>query len=235
MEAYIRDVLIEDEQTIVLFSGCDYKCRFCNTPQLLEQKAEDLKQLRDIKTAIDQSGRSVVKFTGGEPLLQRLALLELLKHCKAKSYSTIVETNASKPDAIRTLLDEQLVNELIVDFKAPRTAFNKVTRAATFFKTEEELADEFAAAVTLLKKHRSTKITFRTIVTPGVLYRKEELLAMAHELDGFGGEWSLVPFSAETTLDPTLRGVSPPTYRFLETLIGFIKKERPKLNVVAEE
>ncbi|MBR9693346.1 radical SAM protein [Candidatus Woesearchaeota archaeon] len=234
MDAYIREVLSDGDSAVVRLSGCDYRCRFCNVPDLVEFQTGEQRELREVMAEITALAPNAVVFTGGEPLLQRQALLELLKQCKAKGYRTIVDTNASKPDVIKSLLAESLVDEFRVDVKAPLASFDKVTKAATFFKPAEALFMEFTESLTLLKSNqKNLTCSFKTVVTPSLIYKKEEFLELGKLLDGFQGEWLLVPFNPEVTLDPSLQGVAPPTARFLDTLVGFIKKEYPKLDVKA--
>lgn len=187
---------------------------------------------REAATLIDEMAKEHVLFTGGEPLLQRQAIIELLKHCKKRGLTTIIDTNASKPETIKQLLDEGLVDEFRVDVKATEATFDKVTKAATFFKPAEELHEEFTRSISsLANRERDVKLSFLTVITPGLLYKKEDLLELARLIEPCDAEWQLHPFSPERTLDPTLKGVSPPTKKFLATLLTFIKKEFPTLQV----
>ncbi len=236
MEAYIHEAVADGDRFVVRFSGCDYKCRYCNVPHLVEFQTGETMGTKEVKALLDAASCTVALFTGGEPLLQRQALAELLRHCKGRGMRTIVDTNASKPDALRALLDEGLVDELIIDVKAPAASFGRVTQAATFFKPAGELFREFSASLALLKGRReAVTLTFRTLITPGILYRKEEILAIASMLDGLDAEWLLAPFSPEVTLDPALGGVAPPTPKFLENLASFVRKEHPGLRVSVAE
>ncbi len=236
MEAYIHSIEPDGDSLVVMFSGCDYKCRYCNTPGLLEFKTGEVLDVKEAKRLITESGCSKVLFTGGEPLLQRAALLELASHAKAKRKRVIIDTNASKPEAIASLLDAKAVDELLVDIKAPAASFSAVTKAGTFFKSAEELYREFLETVSLLKaREEEVVITFLTLITPGLVYKKEDVLALADLLDGFDAEWHLVPFNPAVTLDSGLRGVAPPTTKFLENLASFIRKEYPNARVRVAE
>lgn len=229
MEAYIHEASDAGDTFTVIFSGCDYRCLFCNTPHLLEPKAETARELREVQLLIAASGATRLLCTGGEPLLQRQALLEILRAAKRRGMRTVVDTNASKPEAVRTLVEERLVDHFIVDVKAPRSSFGRVTRAATFFKPEEELYAEFIASLRILKES-GCSVEYRTIVTPGLLYRKEEILELAALLAEQPGTWFLIPFSPDGT-EAQMRGIAPPTGRFLENLASFARKAHPTLDV----
>jgi len=236
MEAYIHEIVPEGQRTVVRMSGCDYRCPSCKTPALVEFQTGEQLDLKEATTIIDAGGPERVLFTGGEPLLQRQALLLLLRHCRRRGYRTLLDTNASKPAAIRQLLSEGLVDEYLVDAKAPLSVFGKVTRAATFFASAESLFEEFRESLVLLAaRPQGVRLSFRTLIVPGLLYKKEELLELAALLAPCGAPWRLVPFDPDVTLDPTLRGVSPPTERFLLTLQGFLTKAHPELVVLIGE
>jgi pyruvate formate lyase activating enzyme len=232
MDAYIHELVIENDCLIIKFSGCDYKCRYCNTPHLVEFQTGEQRDLREVMKEISESGASKVLFTGGEPLLQRQALLELLKHCKGQNMKTIIDTNASKPEAVESIIKSGLVDEFIIDVKAPLASFDKVTKAGTFFKPAAQLYEEFRTSLRILEKRQSEiALSFRSVVAPGLLYKKEDFLELGKLLKNFDAEWLLIPFQPAITLDQSLKGVAPPTRRFLETLAGFVKKEHPSLNV----
>ncbi len=233
MEAYIQEILTESDRVVVRMSGCDYKCPYCNAPDLVEFQTGGLLDVREAEHLIDEAGKGTVLFTGGEPLLQRQALLSLLRHCRAKGLRTVVDTNASKPETVKVLLDERLVDEFLVDAKAPLSAFQKVTRAATFFKPAEELFAAFQESLALLaQRPEGVRLSFRTVLVPGLLYKKEELLELAALLAPCRAPWHLVPFDPEVTLDPRLRSVTPPSDRFLVTLQGFLVKAHPQLQIL---
>ncbi len=233
MDAYIHEILLGHDMVIVRFSGCDYRCPNCNTPGLVEFQTGELLDTREAARLIDELGKDRVKFTGGEPLLQRQALLELLRHCRKKGYRTIVDTNASKPEAVQSLVEGKLVDEFHVDVKAPLAGFAQATKAGTFFKPAAELFNEFKESLKILEKNQNTiALSFTTLIVPGLVYKKEDLLELARLLQNFDAEWHLLPFDPSITLDPALRGVAPPTTKFIDTLAGFIRKEYPNVNVL---
>jgi len=236
MEAYINDAALRGDTFTILFSGCNFKCPFCNAPHLVEFRTEERMALRDVKRLIASSGARRVLFSGGEPLLQRQALLELAAAAKRLRLTVVLETNASKPETLRTLLDAGIVDEVVVDIKGPWPAFERVARTGTFFQPAAEVYEDFLKCLSLLRQHDGVTARFKTIITPGLLYRKEDILAIAQLLKGFEAEWTLEPFDPAVTLDASLSGVAPPTSRFLENLAGFVRQAYPKMRVrVAEQ
>ena len=234
MDAYIHEVLFDEEQRTmtILFSGCNFKCRYCNTPELTEFITEEMISLRDVKKQILETKPKKIIFTGGEPLMQRAALLEILRMAKAQKIMTILETNLSKPKIIELLLEQELVSEYKVDLKATEALFSKVTNSATFFMPSENIYWEFIEALRLLEQNQDkANIVFQTIITPGLLYKKEDLFELAKLIEGFDSEWILKAFEKEKVLDKSLKGVERPTYKFIENLIDMIRKEHPSLRI----
>jgi pyruvate formate lyase activating enzyme len=235
MDAYIHEAALAGDTFLILFSGCNFQCRFCNTPHLVEFRTEERMVLRDVKALLSSSGATKALFSGGEPLLQRQALLDLATHAKQKGLTIILETNASKPETLKTLLDAGLLDEVVVDVKGAWPAFEKASRSGTFFQPAAEIYEDTQKCLALLRQHDGVTITFKTVITPGILYKKEDLLGIAQLLRGFDAEWLLVPFDPTNTLDPTLKAVAPSTERFLENLAGFVKQQYPKLRVKVAE
>lgn len=99
--------------------GCNLKCPWCCNPEGMEINGGIEKDVMDIIDEIKRSRRLFfdnggVTFTGGEPTLQKKALIEILKACKAKNIHTCIETNGS------CAYDSELFNLIdlvIVDFK----------------------------------------------------------------------------------------------------------------------
>jgi pyruvate formate lyase activating enzyme len=242
MQAFISEIVpagsvdfSKDLFMKIYFSGCDFKCSYCNTPDLLETKFDHVVELKDIKKEIERQAGTVkgVLITGGEPCFQRQALLNLLTHCKSLKLDTIIHTNGSKPDVLKSLLKNELLTQVIMDFKSPFTkTFEKITKSQTFFKPTNDIMKDLLETLKLLRQYdEKTKILFRTTVVPGLLFRKEDFLEMAKEIESILCSWELKAFSNSVVLDKQMRNITRPTQTFLENIITYLKKEIPNLNV----
>ncbi|HMK34111.1 MAG TPA: radical SAM protein [Desulfomonilaceae bacterium] len=93
--------------TFVRLSGCNLRCRYCDTRYAQEKKGEDM-GLDAILSRVERCGTNLVEITGGEPLFQDQTpslVAALLK----RGRTVLVETNGSldisllPPDSIRIM------------------------------------------------------------------------------------------------------------------------------------
>lgn len=80
---------------------------------------------------------SGVVFSGGEPTLQKEALLMLARAAKKLGLATGLQTNGAFPETIRALLDEQLIDRIAIDYKTQWEGFSSTpgdSAVATYAK-----------------------------------------------------------------------------------------------------
>ena len=118
-----------EEQLFVRFYGCNMQCRFCDTriDSFLEYEPEEL--FNEIKLY----GRDFnsIAFTGGEPLLQKDFLKEILKITSRQRYKNYLETNGTLPEALEEVI--QYIDVVAMDIKLPSS-----TGAGEFWPKHED-------------------------------------------------------------------------------------------------
>jgi pyruvate formate lyase activating enzyme len=67
---------------------------------------------------------SGVVFSGGEPTLQKEALLVLARAAKKLGLATSLQTNGAFPETIKALLNEQLIDRIAIDYKTQWEGFS---------------------------------------------------------------------------------------------------------------
>ncbi len=242
MQAFISEIVpagsvdFSDELfTKVYFSGCDFKCQYCNTPGLLETKFEHEKNLKEVFSEMNNQVGTVIGVfaTGGEPCFQKLALISLFSKAKELRLKTALDTNGSKSDVIEALLRKELVDVVIMDVKAPfNDSFEKVTKSATFFKPSTDIIDEIKETLQVLKAYdEKTEIIFRTVIIPGLMFRKEDLLKIGEEIEGINCVWELQPFKNFMVKDKKMRDINSPTEQFMRNMHEQVQKELPSINI----
>ena len=102
----------------VFLAGCDLRCPFCHNGGLvlggMEPLMDDAALLDFLKKR--QGLLDGVAVTGGEPLL-RPDLPDLLRAVKALGYAVKLDTNGAHPAALRSLVEEGLVDYVAMDIK----------------------------------------------------------------------------------------------------------------------
>ncbi len=104
-----------EEQIFVRFFGCNLKCKFCDTrlDRFTEYEPQEL--LEELKLYHDN--HRTVSFTGGEPLLQKYFLKEMLKLTQKEGYSNYLETNGILYSALEDVIE--YVDIVAMDLKLP--------------------------------------------------------------------------------------------------------------------
>ena len=102
----------------VFLAGCNYACPFCHNTQLLTTAAEPLMEAGELLAFLEKRKGVLdgVCITGGEPTLNA-GLKGLLKQIKNLGYETKLDTNGSRPDVLRQLVEEGLVEYVAMDVK----------------------------------------------------------------------------------------------------------------------
>jgi pyruvate formate lyase activating enzyme len=114
---------------VLFITGCNFICPYCHNPEL----ARGEYPLRiPSSEAIDfltqrQGMLEGVTITGGEPTLES-GLVELCQAIKSMGYPVKLDTNGSRPEVLRKLLDQDLVDFVAMDIKAPLDAYQPFSR-----------------------------------------------------------------------------------------------------------
>jgi len=104
-----------DRQLFIRFFGCNLNCRFCDTKldHFMEYEPQEL--LEEIK--LYKNGINCITFTGGEPLLQKDFLREIMKDTSKRGYKNYLETNGTLPGELENVID--FADTVAMDIKLP--------------------------------------------------------------------------------------------------------------------
>jgi len=108
-------IYLGEKQLFVRFFGCNLKCKFCDTPldRFIEYEPKEL--LKEIK--LYQNHYHSIAFTGGEPLLQKNFLKEILTLTRKEGYQNYLETNGTLHNELEEVID--YVDIIAMDLKLP--------------------------------------------------------------------------------------------------------------------
>lgn len=143
------------------------RCTYCYNPDIVLGKGR-----MSIVKALEflQSRRGLLQgvvLSGGECTLHS-TIFQLLETVKGYGFDVKIDTNGSRPNVLKALLTQQLVDYIALDFKALEHRYQLITRS--------ELFPEFAESLALLN-HADVPFEVRTTVH-SELITHDDLLAM---------------------------------------------------------
>ena len=102
----------------VFLQGCNFRCPFCHNTDLLPPEGEELMTEDDLIAFLEKRKGLLdgVCITGGEPTLYK-GLPDLLRRIKELGYAVKLDTNGFRPDVLRALVEENLIDYVAVDAK----------------------------------------------------------------------------------------------------------------------
>jgi pyruvate formate lyase activating enzyme len=105
---------------IVWTSGCNFHCPFCYNKNLALGTAELFPE-DEILSFLSKRKEQLegVVISGGEPLVQE-DIVDFIEKIKDLKFLVKIDTNGQFPEKLRELLEEQLVDYIAMDVKAPR-------------------------------------------------------------------------------------------------------------------
>ena len=185
---------------VVFTQGCNFRCPFCHNGSLIPTDAAGALDEAELLAFLERRRGQLdgVVVSGGEPTLQS-DLEEFLRRVKRLGFEVKLDTNGSRPDTLRRLLRQALVDYVAMDVKAPLAAYERLAgRPVDAAALRESIALIAGSGVA----HE-----FRTTVVPELL-ADAELAALRAELPP-GSPHRCQPFRAAAALDPALRQAEP--------------------------
>lgn len=115
---------------VVFTRGCPLRCPYCSNARLIEvpedYEPEDTQKVKDEVLRACKFIDGVV-VSGGEPFMQRDALVDIATYVKSLGLLVGVHTNGVYPDRIKELSEAGLLDAVFLDVKAPleRSAYSE--------------------------------------------------------------------------------------------------------------
>ncbi|MEN6395101.1 MAG: anaerobic ribonucleoside-triphosphate reductase activating protein [Methanoregula sp.] len=146
----------------VFFRGCPVRCAYCQNAAILA--GEDLRDIDEVIALIKSSRLAIsgVIFSGGEPTMQKDALIALARAARNLGLATGVQTNGVFPGTLEALIRERLIDRVALDIKARWARYNNLLKGNYVKNVQRSLAlcteahqsgalPEFQAVVTLFR------------------------------------------------------------------------------------
>jgi len=112
---------------VIFLSGCNFDCPYCHNPALATGKTEycDLNNRENLYDFLDKRREFLdgVVISGGEPTIQK-DLFKLCESIKELDYSIKLDTNGSRPEELKRLIEHGLVDYIAMDIKTEPFRYN---------------------------------------------------------------------------------------------------------------
>lgn len=160
---------------VVFMKGCKLRCLFCHNPEtwdcndgLTMTSEELLKKIHKYRNYYVDGG---VTFSGGEPLIQKKFLIDMLKKCKMINLHTAIDTAGVGNGDYEEIL--KYTDLVLLDIKAYNEEdYKKITGYSM---------DEFNRFLNVLQKS-GNKIWIRQVIIPGINDTEEYVLGLKEYL-----------------------------------------------------
>ncbi|MCK5187911.1 MAG: anaerobic ribonucleoside-triphosphate reductase activating protein [Deltaproteobacteria bacterium] len=198
--------------SVIFLSHCNFRCPYCHNYDLVLHPdqlptipfEQVIQQIKKYKGWVDG-----VCITGGEPTLFP-ALVQLIEQLRNEHMLIKLDTNGSRPEVLKKLIDNHLVEHVAMDVKAPLNQESYSNCCGVSVDLEK-----IKGSIDLLRK-TFISYEFRVTAVPTLL-KKEDLLTLANELKG-SEKLTLQNFNPEHPLDPGLKNIKPYTDQEIEEM-----------------
>lgn len=125
----------------VFTAGCNFRCPFCHNASLVLGGSDGFINENEIFAFLEaRRGRlSGICISGGEPTLQP-DLARFIRRVKGLGYAVKLDTNGYRPEVLRELLSEGLLDYVAMDIKTSRERYSAVAGVEVDVSKIEESA-----------------------------------------------------------------------------------------------
>ncbi len=143
----------------VFLQGCNFRCPFCHNSDLLPGQGQPLMDDTQLLAFLQKRKGLLdgVCITGGEPTLQP-QLPQLLRRIRELGYAIKLDTNGSNPQALRQLVEEDLVDYVAMDIKNSREQYPKTAGMRESLLPQVEESIRYLASGKLDYEFRTTVV-----------------------------------------------------------------------------
>ena len=204
----------------VFLQGCNFKCGYCQNPDLITFETEFSTTEEDVVEYITRRKDMLegIVISGGEPTIHK-DLPDLIIRIKELGMSIKLDTNGSNPDMLEELLCADLLNYVAIDIKTSLSKYGQLTDV----KNIEELVLR-SIYFTMLAR---LPYEFRITCVPGVV-DEEDIRNIAKVVKG-AAKVCLQQFSPMVTYDGSFKDIKPYERRVIQ---GFQKILEEAVDVV---
>jgi pyruvate formate lyase activating enzyme len=209
---------------VVFLPNCNFRCPFCyNTALVLNPEKLETKPFEEIQQHLrkNKGWLDGIVITGGEPTINEM-LHNLCEKIKKLGLGVKLDTNGTNPAMVERLVEEELVDYVALDVKAPLNvaAYSKASGV-----NAENLLAKVEKTIQILLDGL-VDYEFRTTLVP-TIHGEEDVEQICGKIKGCK-KYVLQNFLGDVeTLDPKLRIVKPFSTAEMERFLELAKKKVP--------
>jgi pyruvate formate lyase activating enzyme len=198
---------------VVFTQGCNFRCPYCHNPELVlpERFGKPLPE-DDILTFLGKRKKQLdaVVITGGEPTMHK-PLPRFVKAIKDMGFLIKLDTNGTNPNMLSELLEEDLLDYVAMDIKAPLTKYSEITRTSVNHEQIEKSIE--------ILKNSSVEYEFRSTIVDS-LFDKNDVSEIKNLINGCD-RYFIQNFTPTKTLDIEFLSENP----ISDDDVDFIKQQ----------
>lgn len=216
--------------SVVFLPNCNFRCPFChNSTLVLHPERVETIPFELVEDYLEKQRRWIdgVCITGGEPMLHK-DLPDLCSKLKEIGFLVKVDTNGTNPMMMKELTDEELIDYVAVDIKAPLTV-EKYSKAIGI--NAEKFLGKVEETVRMLLCSKMD-YEFRTTVVP-TLHKEEDIKEICDDVRGCR-KYVLQNFDArlgKATIDPDFGKLKPFTDKEMRTFLTVARETLPNVKL----
>ncbi len=213
--------------TTVFTVGCSFRCPFCHNPELVDLRLAHNEESEKEFFAFLKKRKGKLEgvcITGGEPTIQP-DIIEFIKKIKKEGFLVKLDSNGTRPDVLKKLLDQKLIDYVAMDIKSCLENYDIVTGSKVpastrgddrssassrkdFLTTRDGSTrgwdkDRIRLSVNLLMNGK-IPYEFRTTVVPG-LHSEDDFGKIAKWISGAPAYYLQEYREEQKILDPNLK------------------------------
>ena len=212
---------------VLFLPRCDFRCPYCqNAALVLHPENIETIPYEKIRAYLKEYrwGLGGVVITGGEPTLHR-DLPDLCTRLKELGFPVKLDTNGTRPEMLEKLMDENLIDYVAMDIKAPLTV-EKYSRASGV--DASTFLGDVRKSIALLMSS-GVPYEFRTTVVP-TLHTPQDVREICMEIRGCM-KYVLQNFRPGETLNPEFNKLPPFTRGELQEFLRAARRVIPNVSI----
>jgi pyruvate formate lyase activating enzyme len=185
---------------VVFTQGCNFRCPYCHNGSLIPYCVPNMFLIPEehFFGILECRGNQLdaVVVSGGEPTIH-WDLPAFMRRIKDMGFAVKLDTNGSEPETLKVILENNLVDYIAMDIKAPLDKYKQVTKALSL-----TAKDNVKESIELISGS-GVDHEFRTTVVEALLTPED--MQTIRKLIPTGSTYRLQKFCPEHAFDPALR------------------------------